>query len=70
MADALRLRTFEDFDIVTTNLIDGACDVITTDGSALVGRKANQQPAGEKWVISPATPISKEPLCPAYGQNE
>ena len=48
MADALRLRTFEDFDIVTTNLIDGACDVITTDGSALVGRKANQQPAGEK----------------------
>ena len=64
------LNTFEDFDIVTTNFIDGACDIITTDGSALVGRKANQQPAGEEWVIFPATPISKEPLGPTYGQNQ
>ena len=62
--------TFEDFDIVTTNFIDGACDVITTDGSALVGRKANQQPADQDWVIFPATPISKEPLGPTYGQNQ
>ncbi len=66
----ITLRTFEDFDIVTTNFIDGACDIITTDGSALVGRKANQQPDGEEWVIFPATPISKEPLGPTYGQNE
>ena len=66
----ITLRTFEDFDIVTTNFIDGACDIITTDGSALVGRKANQQPDGEVWVIFPATPISKEPLGPTYGQNE
>ena len=66
----ITLNTFEDFDIVTTNFIDGACDIITTDGSALVGRKANQQPAGQEWVIFPATPISKEPLGPTYGQNQ
>ena len=66
----ITLRTFEDFDIVTTNFIDGACDIVTTDGSGLVGRKANQQPDGEVWVIFPATPISKEPLGPTYGQNE
>ena len=66
----MTLNTFEDFDIVTTNFVEGACDVVTTDGSALVGRKANQQPDGENWVIFPATPISKEPLGPTYGQNE
>ena len=66
----ITLNTFEDFDIVTTNFIEGACDVITTDGSGLVGRKANQQPDGENWVIFPPTPISKEPLGPTYGQNE
>ena len=55
----MTLNTFEDFDIVTTNFIEGACDVITTDGSGLVGRKANQQPDGENWVIFPPTPISK-----------
>jgi len=62
--------SIEDFDQVTENFINGACDVITTDGSALVGRKGNQQPAGENWVIFPATPISKEPLGPTYGQNQ
>ncbi|MYE75344.1 MAG: transporter substrate-binding domain-containing protein, partial [Acidimicrobiaceae bacterium] len=51
----IELTTFEDFDQVTENFINDACDVITTDGSALVGRKANQQPAGENWVIFPAT---------------
>ena len=66
----MQLTTFEDFDQVTENFINGACDVITTDGSGLVGRKANQQPAGENWVIFPATPISKEPLGPTYGQNQ
>ncbi len=66
----ITLNTFEDFDIVTTNFIQGACDIVTTDGSALVGRKANQQPDGEEWVIFPPTPISKEPLGPTYGQNE
>ena len=66
----ITLNTFEDYDIVTQNFVDGACDVITTDGSGLVGRKAKQQPTGEEWVIFPGTPISKEPLGPTYGQND
>ena len=64
------LQTFEDFNIVTDTFITGGCDVITTDGSGLVGRKAEQQPADEEWVIFPGTPISKEPLGPTYGQND
>jgi len=55
---------------VTQNFIDGACDIITTDGSGLVGRKAEQQPDGEEWAIFPGAPISKEPLGPTYGQNQ
>ena len=66
----ITLNTFEDFDIVTDNFISGACDIITTDGSGLVGRKANQEPGDQDWVIFPATPISKEPLGPTYGQND
>lgn len=64
------LQTFEDFNIVTDTFITGGCDVITTDGSGLVGRKAEQQPADQDWVIFPGTPISKEPLGPTYGQND
>ena len=66
----MNLRTFEDFDQVAENFINGACDVITTNGSALVGRKVNQQPADDEWVIFPSTPISREPLGPVYRQNE
>lgn len=66
----ITLNTSEDFDIVTENFINGACDVITTDGSALVGRKVNNQPDDQEWVIFPATPISKEPLGPVYPQNQ
>lgn len=66
----ITLNTFEDFDIVTDSFINGACDIITTDGSGLVGRKANQEPDDQDWVIFPATPISKEPLGPTYGQND
>ena len=66
----ITLNTFEDFDIVTDSFINGACDIITTDGSGLVGRKANQEPNDQDWVIFPATPISKEPLGPTYGQND
>jgi len=66
----ITLQGFDDFDQVTQNFIDRSCDVITTDGSGLVGRKATQQPADEEWVIFPATPISKEPLGPTYGQND
>jgi general L-amino acid transport system substrate-binding protein len=66
----ITLTTFEDYDQVTESFISGVCDVITTDGSGLVGRKAAQEPAGETWVIFPATPISKEPLGPVYPQND
>ena len=66
----IELQTFEDFNQVTDAFINGACDIITTDGSALVGRKAEQQPADQEWAIFPATPISKEPLGPTYGQND
>lgn len=67
---SITLQTYEDFDQVTDNFIEGACDIITTDGSGLVGRKAEQQPDDQEWVIFPPTPISKEPLGPTYGQND
>ena len=66
----ITLNTFQDLDIVTQNFIDGACDVFTTDGSGLVGRRNTMQPAGQEWVIFPAAPISKEPLGPMYIQND
>ena len=76
MADAaaaagieINLQTFEDFDIVTDNFISGACDAVTTDGSALVGRKVKQE-GDQEWAIFPPTPISKEPLGPVYAQNQ
>ncbi|WP_423920615.1 amino acid ABC transporter substrate-binding protein [Candidatus Poriferisodalis sp.] len=65
----ITLSTFEDFDIVTESFIQGACDAITTDGSALVGRKVKQE-GDQEWVIFPPTPISKEPLGPVYPQNQ
>ena len=64
------LQTYEDFDTVMEKFISGACDVVTTDGSALIGKKVQQQPEGENWVIFPATPISKEPFAPVYRQND
>ena len=66
----ITLNTFEDFDIVTDNFANGACDVITTDGSGLVGRKVKNQPDDQDWVIFPPTAISKEPLGPVYTQNQ
>ncbi len=67
---SITLNTFEDFNQVTDAFLSGACDVITTDGSGLVGRKAEQQPADQEWIIFPAKPISKEPLGPVYAQND
>ena len=66
----ITLLGFETSDEVYETFIAGGCDITTTDGSALVGRKAKQQPADQEWVIFPATPISKEPLGPTYGQND
>ncbi len=64
----ITLQTFEDFDIVMENFKSGACQVVTTDGSGLVSRKA-VDPEGEGWAIFPQVPISKEPLGPAWAQN-
>ena len=64
------LTTFETFDEAVDSFISAACDILTTDGSGLVGRKAVQQPDDQEWVIFPATPISKEPLGPMYRQND
>jgi general L-amino acid transport system substrate-binding protein len=66
----ITLTTFEDYDQVTEAFIAGTCDVITTDGSGLVGRKSVQEPSKDAWVIFPATPFSKEPLGPVYPQND
>ncbi|MDX1447846.1 MAG: amino acid ABC transporter substrate-binding protein [Acidimicrobiia bacterium] len=65
---SITLNTFEDFNIVMENFKSGACDVVTTDGSGLVSRKA-ADPEGGDWVIFPSVPISKEPLGPAWAQN-
>lgn len=65
----ITLNTFEDFNIVMENFKSGACDVVTTDGSGLVSRKA-ADPDGGDWVIFPSVPLSKEPLGPGWIQNQ
>jgi general L-amino acid transport system substrate-binding protein len=66
----ITLNTFEDFNVVIESFKSGACDVVTSDGSTLVSRKATEAAAGEDWVIFPAVPISKEPLGPSWIQNQ
>jgi general L-amino acid transport system substrate-binding protein len=66
----ITLSTFEDFNVVVEGFKSGACDVVTSDGSTLVSRKATEGDAGEDWVIFPSVPISKEPLGPAWIQNQ
>ena len=63
------VRTYDDFDQVTDNFISGACDAITTDGVALVGRRVRQQ-GDQRWVIFPSRPFSREPLGPVYRQDQ
>nr|MDE0500150.1 amino acid ABC transporter substrate-binding protein [bacterium] len=65
----ITLNTYEDFNVVLENFKSGACDVVTTDGSGLVSRKASDDP-GDEWVIFPPVPISKEPLGPGWIQNQ
>ena len=50
-------------------LKQGVCDVITTDGSALLGQKVVNDPDDE-WVIFPPTPLSREPLGPVYRSDD
>ena len=66
----ITLSTFEDFNVVIEGFKSGACDVVTSDGSTLVSRKATEGAAGEDWVIFPSVPISKEPLGPSWIQNQ
>ena len=66
----ITIHTFEDLDIITANFTAGACDIMTTDGSGLVGRRNTMQPDDQEWVIFPSKPISKEPLAPAYAQGD
>ena len=66
----ITLSTFEDFNVVVESFKSGACDVVTSDGSTLVSRKATEGAAGEDWVIFPSVPISKEPLGPSWIQNQ
>ena len=65
----ITLTTYEDFNIVMENFVAGNCDAVTTDGSGLIGRKVQAGDAGDGWAIFPAVPISKEPLGPAWVQN-
>ncbi len=67
---SITLQTFEGFDDVMDNFVNRACDVVTSDGSLLVGRRAVQQPDDQEWVIFPGQPISKEPLGPTYRHGD
>ncbi|MYE56311.1 MAG: amino acid ABC transporter substrate-binding protein [Acidimicrobiaceae bacterium] len=66
----ITLDTFENHDIVIENFVAKACDIVTGDGSGLVGRKNTAQPEDQEWVIFPPAPISKEPLAPVYAQGD
>ena len=66
----ITLSTFEDFNVVVEGFKSETCDVVTSDGSTLVSRKATEGDAGADWVIFPAVPISKEPLGPSWIQNQ
>lgn len=65
----ITLETVETFPEAMEKFQAGTCDLVTTDGSGLVGNKATQDP-GDEWVIFPRAPISKEPLGPVYRQND
>ena len=70
----IQLETVETFPEAMEKFKAGTCDLVTTDGSGLVGNKAAAERAGEveadAWVIFPTAPISKEPLGPVYRQND
>jgi general L-amino acid transport system substrate-binding protein len=65
----ITLETVETFPEAMEKFQAGTCDLVTTDGSGLVGQKATLD-ANDEWVIFPAAPISKEPLGPVYRQND
>lgn len=62
--------TFEDFNVRDDTYLNGGCDAVTADKSALAGNKANFPIPGDH-IILPET-LSKEPLAPAvrHGDNQ
>lgn len=60
--------TFEDLNVRNDTYLQGGCDAMTTDKSALSGNKAAFPVPGDH-VILPET-ISKEPLAPAVRQGD
>ena len=71
---SINLETTENFSESMDGFIAGRCDLVTTDASGLVGEKISRERSGEievdSWVVFPRSPISKEPLGPAYRQND
>ena len=71
---SINLETVENFSEAMDAFIAGRCDLVTTDASGLVGEKVSRELSGEieadSWVVFPPSPISKEPLGPAYRQND
>jgi general L-amino acid transport system substrate-binding protein len=71
---SINLELVENFTEAMDAFIAGRCDVVTTDASGLVGEKISRELNGEievdSWVVFPPAPISKEPLGPAYRQND
>jgi general L-amino acid transport system substrate-binding protein len=71
---SINVETVEQFPEALEKFIAGQCDLVTTDGSGLVGNKVTKEREGEiavgEWVIFPTAPISKEPLGPAFRQND
>ncbi|MBL1420481.1 MAG: amino acid ABC transporter substrate-binding protein [Alphaproteobacteria bacterium] len=62
--------TFEDFNVRDDTYLNGGCDAVTADKSALAGNLANF-PVPADHLILPET-LSKEPLAPAvrHGDNQ
>ena len=70
----INLETVEEFPEALEKLKAGQCDLVTTDGSGLVANKVTEEREGNiqpgDWVVFPTAPISKEPLGPAFRQND
>ncbi len=70
----ISVETVEQFPEALEKFIAGQCDLVTTDGSGLVANKVTKEREGEiavgEWVVFPTAPISKEPLGPAFRQND
>jgi general L-amino acid transport system substrate-binding protein len=71
---SIGLETVEQFPEALDKFIAGQCDLVTTDGSGLVANKVTKEREGAiaegEWVVFPTAPISKEPLGPAFRQND